>query len=249
MTQAISDTASFPAFQVDRKSYNIVTTQSKVDANPNRCWMNIVKKKLYSFSDNTPWLFDCYVDGNRYVYRSTVKDLQTAFNTEDIQYMEKEAKYAFYIDYAQGILYTTEYESTGRAMLGLKVVQDGDEYQRLMQRMYKQVKSHPGKIRSDNQEMKIGMFIRTQFIPTLVEYCRNGKLSLRDIDFLFHEQLLNGYPILKRANEVRKGRNCRYYAKVITLFGIEYRICDHWFVKDKGKLRRILRTLNMNIAI
>lgn len=132
---SLTNATPFPPFQAGQKLYNLATTQSKTEANPRRCWVNIVKKKLYSFSDDTPWLFDCYVDGNRYVYCATVKDLKMVFNAVDVQYMKKEDKYSFYIDHVRGILYTSASESTGRALIILNLVQNGDQYAQLLKRL------------------------------------------------------------------------------------------------------------------
>lgn len=129
---SLTNATPFPPFQVGLKSYNLATTQSKTSTNLRRCWMNIVRKKLYSFSDDAPWLFDCYVDDNRYVYSATVKDLKMAFDAADVQYMKKEDKYSFYIDHARGILYTSAPESTGRALIILNLVQNGDQYAQLL---------------------------------------------------------------------------------------------------------------------
>lgn len=108
-----------------------------------------------------------------------------------------------------------------------------------------------GMVKSDVEKIKIGMLVRTQFIPRLYEAYVAGALNESEIKELL-EWRINNYSVLKEEDKISDTEKSRYYARPIMLFGRSYRVCNHWFAKNKQSKKDLedwIERLNNKINI
>lgn len=132
-TSSLMD-SSFPPFKPRGwKIYNVVTSQKEASANSTRCWMNIGVEKLARSTEDAMWVFDSEVKGVRRVFYASVRALRAVFRKVNLQTIKTGTeRYTFYMDFAEGVLYSALPNSTGERLLDLKKVKDGEEYRRYM---------------------------------------------------------------------------------------------------------------------
>lgn len=84
----------------------IVESESKCEANPRRCWMNIGVNKLEEAArEKQKYYFSFRIDGEEILYSCPSEELLLAFKSKSVRIMESYAKYSFYTDYANGLIF------------------------------------------------------------------------------------------------------------------------------------------------
>ena len=102
-----------------------------------------------------------------------------------------------------------------------------------LEHLYNKIKRGDQKVEVENMEdadvdkIKIGLLVRTQFMP----YLKDEVLSESELNEL-KEWKIGTFPVLRKEEEIPAEEKRRYYATPITLFGVSYKVCNHWFAKD-----------------
>ncbi|MDO5472919.1 MAG: hypothetical protein Q4F35_06265 [Akkermansia sp.] len=126
----------FPEFK-QYKDANIAISKTDVKK-PNtptyahRCWMNITVDKLQALG-SVPFMFDCLIDGARYVWCAPAVVLVEAFDVYRLHRADKQgAPYALYLDYKRGHIYNSPYQSDTQVICQLSPVINGTVYQQIL---------------------------------------------------------------------------------------------------------------------
>ena len=127
---------TFPPFKVYSDA-NVVTsrTDAKKPDKPtyaHRCWMNVPVDKLLGMGAK-PFLFDCLIGNERYVWCAPATVLLAAFELFNLHRANKEGQpYTPYLDYKRGHIYNSPYESDCKVICQLSPVVNGDVYRQLL---------------------------------------------------------------------------------------------------------------------
>ena len=101
--------------------------------NPSRCWMNIRTDKLPEDAKGS-FLFDCLIQGRRYVYHCGKSDLLQAFRQNDVEIIRNNPeRYSFYLDYSRGEIYATVSSNDTHVVISLDSVKDAAEYRKIVE--------------------------------------------------------------------------------------------------------------------
>ena len=94
--------------------------------------MNVPGGKLQGMGVK-PFLFDCLIDGERYVWCAPSSVLLAAFNLFNLHRSNKEGQpYAPYLDYKRCHIYNSPYDSDTKVICQLSPVVTGDVYLELI---------------------------------------------------------------------------------------------------------------------
>lgn len=122
----------YPEFK-EYDNANIVTAKKDVKRSwkktfAHRCWMNIPQWKLAQFKD-APFIFDCLVDGKRFVWTAPSAALRAVFECKHLRKAKKKGNpYALYLDYATGEIYNSPSQSDDSCICRLTKVEKAASY-------------------------------------------------------------------------------------------------------------------------
>lgn len=114
--QEIAGSTILPAEDaVDFREYtnaNIATSRKDVKKKwkktfAHRCWIHIPQWKLGYFKNN-PFVFDCFIDGKRYIWAACCAALRSCFEDSGLRKAKKKGNpYSVYLDYKNGLIYNS----------------------------------------------------------------------------------------------------------------------------------------------
>lgn len=124
-----------PEFRKYQKR-NIVTADKPVDDRPSwdtgRCWMNIPEEKFSHFAKDS-FLFDCRIEGERYVWCAPVAALKAVFEEYKLHQSNKDGNpYEPYPDYRKGLIYGSPSKTNVEVICQLTRIYDGDAFEALL---------------------------------------------------------------------------------------------------------------------
>lgn len=244
----LSSTSDFPPFQIDRKNYNITSTGTaqNIKIGVFRSIISISIDKMALYEDDDKWIFDCLIYGERHVYWENVGTLRKVLDRKDVIVGDY---YHFLIDDTDGKLYTTP--SNKLLWAHLQPVENGEQYRSYMKPTptsedeYFCIQHNPTttNMPSVQNDPKIGEIVQEQLIPLIQKAHGQGLLTMQDMHEL-QNWTLSSFPVLRRESDIPEPELRRYYAAPVMLFGERYRVCNHWYPKNKPEVLRWLKRLN-----
>ena len=105
------------------KINNIVRSKKATANNPDRCWMNIRLERMGMFL-NTDYVFECIIDGVKYIYNGSVSELLNAFKAYEVDVMKNPDRYSFYLDYREGKIYKKASANDRDVVFSLQKIED-----------------------------------------------------------------------------------------------------------------------------
>lgn len=100
---------------------------------------------------------------------------------------------------------------------------------------------------SVQNDPKIGEIVQEQLIPLIQKAHGQGLLTMQDMQEL-QNWTLSSFPVLRREAEIPEPEHRRYYVDPITLFGVRYRVCNHWYTRNKPEVQKWLDRLHAELS-